>query len=400
MVRFNLRTKSLFEFIEDDKIYEAAYPRDAIHILRDEGNFIPEHPEQKLPEWNFVLHLSNAFVFPDSALRTPIVAGARGRLPHPKHYGWGNLTLTSNFEVTSESFSRRMQVPPCFDAVGDSKWVAEIPEISDSIEGPCVLIDLICAHFGHALVDTPARAWFLQEPGFRKLRNPKFIAFPTHGLKPDPEKWPTYITEMIKGMGISPEEIILPKKPVKCESLYVPRRIAPYGPGGCGAPYFKAMHRMGSNIIERHNGKLKSYEKVYFSRSKLSSDLRGLASDQENKIEKIFQGHGFNIIHTQEHSFAEQVYFARNARFISGCIGSQLHLAVFQDRPGLRMFRIAPAFFNQKSDSVIMKGVHGSESTFVVDCTPVVGVPVNQSHWQISDSQLFELEKAVVQWLS
>lgn len=322
------------------------------------------------------------------------------RPPHPMSYTWGNLVLTSNYELTCESLSRRVQIPPSLKYEDGQNWEAKLPEAVTSIEGQCVLLDLVCGHFGHAIVDTPARAWFLGTEYFAQIAKPKIIGFPSHGLALDPKKWPKYVNDLLHGIGVSPEEVLFPTTAVKCESLYIPRRVTPYGVGGCGRIYSETMVKAGNAIASRKWASAAFGERIYLSRSKLPQGQRDLLNGAELVIENIFKNHDFEIVHSQDYSLADQIKMIKSASRVAGCVGSQLHLAAFQNSVDFKMFRIAPSHFNQSTDGIIIRESGGKITTFVVDCPHSTGQDPSKSPWSITMDQFIELERRVKDWVN
>lgn len=398
-MKLRIRTKQLDEFVEDEDIFRLEWGRDAIRFYQDsEGQSIFDTDSKSRIERNFVLHLSNAIVYPDRCLRHPFMEGSRRRMPHPLRYAWGNLVLTSNYEVFSESFSRGVCVPPCLEFYDGSAWEADLPPVEEEISEPCILLDLFSKHFGHALVDTPARAWFLREREFLNIKDCKVIGFPTHGLNLDESKWPPYLHLLVSSMGVDPKDIYFPRKPVRLKSLYIPKRISPYGPGGAGDLYFSTMRVIGDAVTGGSPPTGKSDDRIYLSRSRLSKELRGLPEGVEERIEEVFRQMNFRIIHPQELPLPEQVGLIRASKYVAGCAGSQLHLGAFANRAGLNILKIAPSFFNQRTDYRISRGVKASLIEFVVNCSCVPGYLANQSPWTLSDDDLARLSETVKEW--
>jgi len=76
--------------------------------------------------------------------------------------------------------------------------------------------------------------------------------------------------------------------------------------------------------------------KVYLSRAKIPHLPKGTGGwhhlDNEAEVEKVFSDNGFDIIHPQEWSIAEQLAIYSAARVLAGPYGSGLHNALFLPR--------------------------------------------------------------------
>lgn len=89
--------------------------------------------------------------------------------------------------------------------------------------------------------------------------------------------------------------------------------------------------------------------RIYVSRSHWPK-LRRL--DDEEKVERLFQERGFEIIHPQTLTVREQVAIARSAKSLCGPVGSGMYLAAFQ-APGASNFVVAPRDFALPDDRML-----------------------------------------------
>jgi hypothetical protein len=361
-----------------------------------------ECPGGEMPSKPFMLHIHGAQVFPAQVMRRPFGRPSNSTLPHNLIYGPGNLVLTGDNELTAESLTHRNLVPGRLSHVGNRRWTASLPKFRQIEDVPHVLLDLCSAHFGHALLDTPARLWWLTEEGFSRASRPRLVGFREHGLSRDPAQWPEFLRDILTALDIVPEEIWFPDDAVEFRSLYVPRRISPFGPGGVGAPYFRTMRHIGDRIVQNsetgRRDKL-SESRAYLSRRKLKTDLRFILDDGEARLEEIFSARGFAIVHTQEHSLADQIQMIRSARHVAGAVGSQLHLLVFCQQIGTKLFKIAPSFFNYNIDVLIVEGIGGTVRTHVVPAEKGRFLEKSESPWRISEQEFGKIETQVDAWL-
>ena len=273
-----------------------------------------------------------------------------------------------------------------------------MPVIENTIERDCIWIETISAHFGHSIVENPNRLWILLEDEFSALRDPLFVGFSTHKLPLIKSEWPEFLREPLKAWGVPIDAVEIIDKPTLFCNLYVPRAISPFSPGNRLQAYSKLMAKAGRSIsMEQPDTGRPTM--IYLSRSKLPESGRFLRDGVEVILEAIFQNFGFSILHTETMSFVDQVCMIRGATHIAGCVGSQLHLAAFRDFGPLKMFRIAPSFFDPEIDERIVAGLGGEVQTFRVE-QPKPDGPRNLQSWALSKSVIAEIERAAALWLA
>lgn len=374
---------------------------DGIRYLRETlaGSAYSEAPGGTMPDQLFVLHLEQAQVFPASVLTHPFRGPPAKSLPHNLRYGSGGLILTQANEMLVESLTHRIVVPERVTPLSPGFWQGSLPKSRLHVEQPHVLLDLCSAHFGHALLDTPARLWVLEDKDLLPTQPLNFVAFRVQGLGKAPARWPGFLHDILSALEIVPDKIWFPDRAVTFRSLYIPRRVSPFGPGGIGAPYFRTMRRIGDRIVQK-SVVAPDADRIYLSRRKLRNDPRHIQDKGEARLEALFAERGFAIVHPQDHPLADQIRMIRAAKLVAGTVGSQLHLTVFCDRPNVRLFRIVPSFFNHDIDQKIMEGVAGALRTYVVPSQPQKGASQSESPWRIAGPEFDGIERAVDDWLA
>jgi capsular polysaccharide biosynthesis protein len=139
---------------------------------------------------------------------------------------------------------------------------------------------------------------------------------------------------------------------------------------------------------------------VYLSRSKLDPSQRGLSEGQERLIEDIFRRYGFEIVHPQLLSLAEQIRTVRRASHVAGCVGSQMHLLAFSRNMGKHVLRLAPSYFDPGFDRDILEMGGGSYTGFVVERASPERSERSTLPWRLTPDELSGLRQKVEDWLS
>jgi hypothetical protein len=213
---------------------------------------------------------------------------------------------------------------------------------------------------------------------------------------------PPFFHDIVSACGIPSQNLICLTEPTRFSVLYVPSRIAPFL-NTSGPRYNDLMQMIGRRILGV-SPRVQS-NRVFLSRSHLPPGKRSLHAQTECSVENIFSRHGFEIVHPQEISFAEQILKVRSADRLAGLVGSQMHLAVFSNASALQMFRVRPTFHPVPWDFPILRSLRGTVHDFVAqDFGAPNGKdrpdqPKNRS-WDISAEDLTRLEDEVTRWLA
>lgn len=178
-------------------------------------------------------------------------------------------------------------------------------------------------HFGHFLVETPARLWVAEKDvAYDKIIFNRFVD--GSSLKVDDEK----ICSLLDSLKIDRVKLIVLDQDTRFSRILVP------------SPKFmdekNATHPLAS-VYEKwkhvliSDKKTTDCAKVYVSRWRIAKE-RNDNSFNEFLIEEFFRNLGYEVIYPETMSFAEQVRFFASANVIAGLGGSALHLSVFMKR--------------------------------------------------------------------
>lgn len=177
----------------------------------------------------------------------------------------------------------------------------------------------IFSHFGHFLTEGLSRTY----PAlYKSFQNMKFVVVVRRGTT----QLPTWATILFGAIGIAPENIILINRTTRFAGVYVPpqgsvitQHISPI------------MSRVFDKISKNLGGeKIKTYDKIYLSRSKMN-DNRTFG---EGNIERIFAKNGYKIVWPETLPLSQQITLARGCRVMAGTAGTALHLALFMKPRG------------------------------------------------------------------
>jgi len=132
--------------------------------------------------------------------------------------------------------------------------------------------------------------------------------------------------------------------------------------------------------------------------------MRSLRPETEQVVESLFEKRGFKVFHPEKVLLDEQVSVIRDAKWLAGLVGSQLHLAVFSTAVAPRLFRICPSFHASKLDGTIMHSLGGSLYHF--QPADFGRLDAQEQHlgqfqrsWDISPEDLLRLEAEIDKWL-
>ena len=177
----------------------------------------------------------------------------------------------------------------------------------------------VFSHFGHFLTEGMSRAYPVLHKSFQNM---KFVVIVNRKTK----KLPQYASILFGAIGIAPENIILINRTTRFAGVYVPPQ---------GSVIMKHISPIMSRVFDKisktlGNEKIKTYDKIYLSRSKMN-DGRTFG---EEKIEKIFAKNGYKIVWPETLPLPQQITLARGCRAMAGTAGTALHLALFMKPRG------------------------------------------------------------------
>lgn len=175
-------------------------------------------------------------------------------------------------------------------------------------------------HYGHFLVNTLPRLWYIYKNG---LSNKKIVCHSSES----PEDWLKipFISQIFTYLGLSQDNFIHFDEPKILHKLIVP------------LPSFEEQNyvHMTFRHLCQEIGKVavaglhmpRNAQPVYLSKTRLKEGVGRIINELE--IENMLRRYGFEIIYPEELTFADQVILFSTRDFICGSIGSAFHTSIF-----------------------------------------------------------------------
>jgi hypothetical protein len=178
-------------------------------------------------------------------------------------------------------------------------------------------------HFGHFLMQSLARTWFLTEvsPSVRVLFDPP------HRSWGQPTGW---VHRMLEAFGVPPERILSLNAPTRLRRLIIPEPL--FEPRGIAHDHVvrahEAMARPYQAVAKRLAGDTTPSEQpLYLSRRRLPPSQRTIVG--EGDLEEVLRANGFRIAYTETMTFEDQVRLVNEHADIFSNTGSAAHNVLF-----------------------------------------------------------------------
>ncbi|WND03199.1 glycosyltransferase 61 family protein [Temperatibacter marinus] len=175
------------------------------------------------------------------------------------------------------------------------------------IEGECIYGGLLFSHFGHFILESLARLWYI-----KKHPSLKIIWLSAHQQKTLSD----YQKAILDLLGIK-NEIVIVTEICRIEKLHCPDA------GFLIQSKITPEQQQALYVTESKN--LVSGKKVWLSRA---SATFGKVYN-ETLLEPVLKENGWLIYEPEKHSVGEQIEFLKDAEHIAGVGGSAFHLLVF-----------------------------------------------------------------------
>lgn len=180
--------------------------------------------------------------------------------------------------------------------------------------------------WGHYITDGICKLWCINAPEIKLLLKKDIpVVFTYDWIIED--KIASSWRHIIDLLGWENVNIVPLTKITKFKRIYIPSNSLQHSTKGrFYTSEFNQLVDSLKNAALSHDMKPPKYEKVYLSRTRLTSDHSEFG---ERGIEKLFRKVGYKILYPEQLSFEEQVYYLHNAKEVAGTMGSISHNFMF-----------------------------------------------------------------------
>ncbi|MDD2531527.1 MAG: glycosyltransferase 61 family protein, partial [Candidatus ainarchaeum sp.] len=198
----------------------------------------------------------------------------------------------------------------------------------DYLDGEYIFAGYLVNHYGHFLVESINRAWYL-----KKFPNKKIIWIT--GSKE--AKFNLWQEEILDILNIK-NKYVLVSQPTKIETLIVPDA------GFIYKNHFNCEHAKSIGLFD--SKEIQKGKKVWLSRS--GDVLKNkFTIKNEPELEKVLEKKGWIIFHPEQHSVKTQIKMICYAERIAGFMGSAFHSIIFLNNPSAKI-----TIFNRNSQKI------------------------------------------------
>ena len=203
---------------------------------------------------------------------------------------------------------------------------------------PVVYLGWINPHYGHFMMESLCRLWFLKDIDNETLKD-SFFYFDIHTSTDSflSKKW---IKDILDVFGLNERNIIFGDKKYVFDEFIVPSQAMILHHGVVAEEQRYIWNTITSAFDD--NDDIDAGRNIYLSRSGLARDKRSLFNEIE--VQQKLSTLGFTVIHPEKLSFTQQVKVYSHADLMIGPSGSALHNAAFM-RSGSRLISLTTRDF-------------------------------------------------------
>lgn len=236
-----------------------------------------------------------------------------------------------------------------------SASVAEAPAVT--VEEDVVYLGWLFGHYGHFLMQSLARVWYLTEvdPSVKVI---------FHAANPEQARPTAWAQRMLTAFGVPPERILTLDAPARIRRLIVPEPL--FAPRSVADDQTVRAHEAMAEpyraVAESMAGDVRpSAQPVYLSRRRLPSSQRLIVG--EGLLEEALEQQGFRIAYPETMTFEDQVRLINSHDDIFSNAGSAAQNVLFAlHRPGLHLLTNGAQF---SPDYFMHRTLVGSPTTFI-----------------------------------
>lgn len=188
------------------------------------------------------------------------------------------------------------------------------------VDGAAIFAGHLPRHFGHFLVEAPARLWI-----FDHAHEWSYIVFNKFVTGDAADRDDEKVVSLLAAFEIAPHRLMILDEDTRFRSVIVPSAM--FTPGQPISSRLKNVYRRWrANLLTEHESP--GPRRIYLSRKKIETQ-RGDRSFNETILESFFEHRGYTVIYPESLPFAQQARLVAGAEVVAGLGGSALHLSVF-----------------------------------------------------------------------
>ena len=179
--------------------------------------------------------------------------------------------------------------------------------------------------WGHAITDNLKKLWFIKTvEGETLLESGAHLVY----IMQFGKRMPQYMKELLAMADIDPNKIVIEEitEPTRFKKVIVPDNSIEIHNG---LRYYHQSYveivNIIANFVDTHYSRKMLIEKLYFTRTKLSSNR----DKGEEEIEQVFVNLGYKVIAPEQYSLVDQIGMLRHCSFFATTEGSISHSAIF-----------------------------------------------------------------------
>ncbi len=224
---------------------------------------------------------------------------------------------------------------------------------ADADEANYVYGGLISQHFGHFIINTLARLWWLAQ---ESIGNRKILFHSHNGI--DQDFALPFIATCFDRLGLNTSNTVIIDRPMKLRKLTIPRPS--FEDQSFGAREFQRLcHKIGEPFWDLTQSN--DLSPVYLSKTRLGSGVGRFKNEQI--IEDRLREEGVVIIYPETMPFSDQVKLFSQKRNILGSAGSAFHAAIFS--PPLSRKTVLSGSKTVNSDLLLCDALNGDDVKYV-----------------------------------
>lgn len=238
---------------------------------------------------------------------------------------------------------------------------------AERLSGSYVYLEMFRPPFGHVLLETLSRAWYLT-----KLQ--KDIRIILHGgPRRDSGELPSYIRAMLDILSIEHERVVIADRDLHVQNLIIPSPLFWLKTKGsyefCSIFDHMRTKLARSNYLSTPDLPKKlyltrrKYDSMLLEKQRVKEKLSGKMTRKlvvnEADAESLFASRGFQIVAPETLPFEAQIMLIGNASHVAGLAGSALHMILFNGQPETKLIELSSRYVRNQIIINALRRVEG-----------------------------------------